>query len=230
MIFNGFKKETIKFLEDLSKNNSKEWFEVNRYIWEKYILEPNKAFVKDMGETLQILVPTINGIPKVSGSLFKIYRDVRFSKDKTPMKSKIGIIFWQGKLHRMQSSSFYIHYSKDCYFIASGIRAFKPQMLKIYRKYIQDENKRIELDKILNTLIQKGYKLPIQKYKRIPKEFNKDDNLVYLALYDRMFSYKEFKIDEMFYSQKLLDRCFEIYNDMFELQQWVYDMTLTYEE
>ena len=230
MIFNGFKKETIKFLEDLSKNNSKEWFEVNRYIWEKYILEPNKAFVKDMGETLQILVPTINGIPKVSGSLFKIYRDVRFSKDKTPMKSKIGIIFWQGKLHRMQSSSFYIHYSKDSYFIASGIRAFKPQMLKIYRKYIQDENKRIELDKILNTLIQKGYKLPIQKYKRIPKEFNKDDNLVYLALYDRMFSYKEFKIDEMFYSQKLLDRCFEIYNDMFELQQWVYDMTLTYEE
>jgi len=230
MIFNGFKKETIKFLEDLSKNNSKEWFEANRYIWQKYILELNKAFIKDMGETLQILVPTINALPKVSGSLFKIYRDVRFSKDKTPMKSKIGIIFWQGKLHRMQSSSFYIHYCKDSYFIASGIRAFKPPMLKTYRKYIQDENKRIELDKILNTLIQKGYKLPEPKYKRVPKEFNKDDNLIYLSLYDRMFAYKEFKIDEVFYSVNLLDRCFEIYNDMFELQQWVYGMTLTYEE
>ena len=226
MQFNGFKKDGIKFLHDLYNNNSKEWFENNRHIWEKYILEPNKAFIEDMGETLQILVPTINYKPKVSGSLFKIYRDIRFSKDKTPMKSKIGLLFWQGQGHRMQSSSFYMHYSKDSYFIASGIRAFKPPLLKTYRNYIKDEKRRIELHNILENLKSKGYDLPEPRYKRVPKEFNKDDKLIYLSLYDSMFAYKEFYIDKTFYDIELLDRAFSIYEDMKDLQQWVYNMTL----
>ena len=230
MQFNGFKKEGTKFLQELSQNNSKVWFETNRHIWEKNILEPNKAFIEDMGETLQILVPTIKALPKVSGSLFKIYRDVRFSKDKTPMKSKIGLLFWQGLGHRMSSSSFYMHYTKDGYFIASGIRAFKAPLLKTYRAYIKDERKRIELHNILEDLKQKGYKLPEQKYKRVPKEFNKDDEYIYLSLYDCMFAYKEFNKDDVFYSDELLNRAFKIYDDMKDLQAWVYEMTLTHDE
>ena len=230
MQFNGFTKEGTKFLEELSKNNSKEWFEINRYRWEKYILEPNKAFIEDMGETLQILVPTINYKPKVSGSLFKIYRDIRFSKDKIPMKSKIGLLFWQGQGHRMSSSSFYMHYTKDSYFIASGIRAFKTPMLKTYREYIKDEKKRVELHKILEALKAKGYKLPEPKYKRIQREFKKDDNLIYLSLYDSIFTYKEGLLDEVFYSVEFLDRAFQVYDDMKDLQRWVYEMTLTYTE
>ena len=135
MKFNGFKKKGIEFLEELNKNNTKVWFEKNRHIWQQYINEPNIDFVEDMGETLQILVPTIKAKAKVGGSLFKIYRDVRFSKDKTPMKSKIGILFWQGLGHKMQSSCFYMHYDKDEYFIAAGIRNFKPVLLKTYREY-----------------------------------------------------------------------------------------------
>ena len=113
MAFNGFKKEAITFLKDLDKNNSKVWFEDHRHIWQKNILEPNVDLVEEMGETLQILVPTIKAIPKASASLFKIYRDTRFSKDKTPMKDKIGILFWQGTAHRMSSSSYYFFYNKD---------------------------------------------------------------------------------------------------------------------
>ena len=132
MIFNGFSKKGINFLEKLHKNNTKIWFEDHKYIWEDEIRKPTEAFVEELGETLQILVPTINYKPKVGGSLFKIYRDVRFSKDKTPMKSKIGLLFWQGSGHRMQSSSFYMHFDKDEYFIASGIRNFKQPMLKTF--------------------------------------------------------------------------------------------------
>ena len=82
MQFNGFSKEGIEFLKRLEVNNTKVWFENNRTIWEKHILLPNTNFVQEMGETLQILIPTIHFKPKVSGSLFRIYRDVRFSKDK----------------------------------------------------------------------------------------------------------------------------------------------------
>lgn len=230
MKFNGFLKEGTKFLEQLSQNNTKEWFETNRHIWEKTILAPNQAFIEEMGETLFILVPTIKAVPKVSGSLFKIYRDTRFSHDKTPMKSKIGLLFWQGGDHRMQSSSFYMHYSKESYFIASGIRAFKAPLLKTYRNYIKDEKHRIELHTILENLKHKGYSLPSPKYKRLPKEFHSDDKFVYLSLYDCMFSFKEFPLDDTFYSLKLLERAFNIYEDMYSLQQWVYRMTLTHND
>ena len=223
-MFKGFSKDGIEFLKELKNNNSKEWFLNHKYIWERSILEPNRAFVKDMGETLQILVPTINALPKVGGSLFRIYRDTRFSKDKTPMKSRIGLLFWQGKNHRMQSSSFYMHYDENEYFIAAGIRNFKPPLLKIYREYIQDEKKREELDQILQNLISKGYFLPELKYKRLPRGFKRDDNYTYLALYGAMFAYRIFPIDDIFFSEELIDRVFDIYQDMSKLQQWVYEM------
>ena len=230
MIFNGFSKKGIEFLKDLSSNNTKVWFEDNRHIWEDEIRNITESYVQEMGETLQILVPTINFKPKVAGSLFKIYRDVRFSKDKTPMKSKIGILFWQGSGHRMQSSSFYMHFDKDSYFIASGIRNFKPPMLKTYREYIQDEKNAKELHNILEDIKSKGYSLPEFKYKRYPRGFNKENKYHYLSLYGAMFAFEQFEIDDIFYSDKILDRAFKIYDGLKDLQSWVYNMTLTHKE
>ena len=230
MQFNGFKKEGIEFLQKLEKNNSKVWFENHRHTWEDTILAPNKAFVEDMGDTLQILVPTIKALPKVSGSLFKIYRDTRFSKNKTPMKDKIGLLFWQGLGHRMQSSSFYMHYTKENYFVASGIRAFKAPLLKTYRNYIKNEKKRESLHQILEELQNKGYKYSPQKYIRVPKDFTGNETHLYLTKVDSMFAYIEYEIDNDFYSVKLLDKLFKIYDDMKDLQQWVYEMTLTHKE
>lgn len=227
MQFDGFSREGIEFLKKLELNNTKAWFENNRTTWEKHILLPNRNFVQEMGETLQILVPTIHFKPKVSGSLFRIYRDVRFSKDKTPMKSKIGLLFWQGQAHRMQSSSFYMHYDKDSYFIATGIRAFKPPLLKTYRKYIKHKKHRESLHVILEDLKQKGYSLPEPKYKRVPPEFDKDEEHIYLSRYGAMFAFKEFKIDEIFFSEKIVERAYKIYEDMSKLQIWVYKMSLT---
>jgi uncharacterized protein (TIGR02453 family) len=230
MIFNGFSKKGIEFLHNLSSNNTKIWFEDNRHIWEEEIKNITESYVNEMGETLQILVPTISFKPKVGGSLFKIYRDVRFSKDKTPMKSKIGILFWQGTGHRMQSSSFYMHFDKDIYFIASGIRNFKPPMLKTYREYIKKDKYAKELHNILENIKSKGYNLPEYKFKRYPRDFSKENKYHYLALYGAMFAFKQYQIDDIFYSEKILDRVFKIYDDLKDLQSWVYNMTLTHTE
>ena len=230
MQFNGFNREGTKFLKSLEKNNSKVWFETNRHIWEETILAPNKAFIEDMGDTLQILVPTIKALPKVSGSLFKIYRDVRFSKDKTAMKDKIGLMFWQGLGHRMQSSSFYMHYTKEKYFIAAGIRAFKSPLLKTYRNYIKHDKHRESLHIILQDLKAKGYNYTQEKYKRTPKDFTGDESHLYLTKFDSLFSYIEYDLDDVFYTVELLDKLFTIYDDMKDLQTWVYEMTLTHKD
>ncbi len=230
MQFKGFSKKGIKFLKDLSKNNTKVWFEDHRDIYENKIKNITESYVQEMGETLQILVPSINFSPKVSKSLFKIYRDVRFSKDKTPIKSKIGILFWQGTGHRMQSSSFYMHFDKDEYFIASGIRNFKQPLLKTFREYLKNDEKREELHNILEDIKAKGYDLPEAKFKRLPRGISKEDTYLYLYFFGAMFAYKTFKIDNVFYSEEILDKAFKIYDDMRYLQAWVYEMTLTHNE
>jgi len=224
--FKGFKKEGLKFLDEIVLNNSKEWLDDNREQYEAFIVEPNKAYVEEMGELLQILVPSIKAIPKVNHSLFKIYRDARYHP-LDPIKERIGVIFWQGGGHRMQSSSFYMHYDAHEVFVATGIRNFKPPLLRAYRDYIKDEKKREELHTILEGLISKGYHLPEPHYKRLPQGFNKEDNYVYLAKYRAIYMFQTYLTNNQFTSKKVVEINFKIYEDMLPLQKWVYALTLS---
>ncbi len=227
MQFSGFNKKSIEFLQNLKQNNTKIWFEANRSEWESHIKNLSVDFVNEMGEHLQILIPTIHFKPKVGGSLFRIYRDIRFSKDKTPMKSKIGLLFWQGRGHRMQSSSFYMHFDEQEYLIATGIRNFKPPLLHTYREYIKDEKNRTKLHNIIEGLVAKGYQLDEPKFKRMPRGFDKNQKHSYLALFSSIFTYQQFIIDETFLSEQLIHKAFKIYEEMHSLQIWLYQMTLT---
>ncbi len=227
MNFTGFPKKSISFLNSIRTNNTKEWFEAHRAEYEQLIKEPSAAFVVEMGEHLQALVPTIKARPKVNGSLFRIYRDIRFSKDKTPIKSRIGVIFWQGVTKRMQSSSFYMHFSPDEIFFAGGIRGFSKETLSAYRDYIKDEEHAATLMEILEKLKSMGYQLPEPKYKRVPREFDKDMEYLELTKFASMYAYKEIEVNEILFSESLVDYAYEIYEDLLPLQQWVYEMTLT---
>jgi uncharacterized protein (TIGR02453 family) len=224
-MFNGFPKEGLAFLNKIIVNNSKEWLDANKEEYERVIVAPNKAYVKEMGEHLQILVPTINAIPNTNKSLFRIYRDARFHLND-PIKTRIGIIFWQGSGHRMQSSSFYMHYDPQEVFVATGIRNFKPTLLKTYREYIQNEKRRTELHTILKALETKGYILPEVKYKRMPRECKAEDSHSYLYLMGAIYAYTTFTPDKVFYSEAIIERNFKVYKDMFTLQQWLYELTL----
>lgn len=225
-MFTGFPKEGLTFLDNIIINNSKEWLDAHKEEYEKYIVTPNKAYVEEMGEHLQILVPNIHAIPKVNKSLFRIYRDARFHR-LDPIKERIGIIFWQGATHRMQSSSFYMHYDPFEVFVATGIRNFKPELLATYREYIKNDAKREELHLILEALKAKGYSIVEPKYKKYPRGFEAyvDKPYAYLAKFGSIYAYKTFKPDKTFHSAKIIERNFKVYEDMLALQQWVYALT-----
>jgi len=223
--FNGFPKEGLDFLSNIIINNSKEWLDAHKEEYEKYIVAPNKAYVEEMGEYLQILVPTIHAIPKVNKSLFRIYRDARFHLSD-PIKTRIGVILWQGAGHRMQSSAFYMHYDPFEIFVATGIRNFKPTLLKTYREYIKNEERRTELHIILDTLKTKGYQLPEPKYKRMPRECHAEDSNSYLYLMGSCYAYMTYTPDSTFHSEVVIEKHFKIYKEMYDLHQWVYEFTL----
>ena len=222
--FKGFPKEGLDFLSNIIINNSKEWLDDHKEEYEKFIVAPNKAYVEEMGEHLQILVPNIHAIPKINKSLFRIYRDARFHR-LDPIKERIGIIFWQGATHRMQSSSFYMHYDPYEVFVATGIRNFKAPLLAVYREYIKNDAKREALHTILEELRAKGYSIPEPKYKRYPLGLDKEDNYAYLYLYGAIYAFKTFEPDTVFHSEAIINRNFKVYEDMLDLHLWVYELT-----
>ena len=89
-----FSREAFRSLGDLAANNRREWFEENRGRYERFIKEPAQRFIVGVGERLDEVSPHLRADPRpVGGSLFRIYRDVRFSKDKSPYKTAAGIQF-----------------------------------------------------------------------------------------------------------------------------------------
>jgi len=233
MEFVGFSKKTLPFLESIRQNNNKEWFESNRETYEKHILEPSRAFVEEFGEHLQALEPTINFSPKINKSLYRIYRDTRrMGANKAPIKHRIGVIFWQGNSKRMQSSSFYLHFSPDELYVAAGVRWFEKPMLDAFREYIKNDSKRIELAKILTTIKSKdsGYTHLEKGYKRFPKGFNAEMEHSDLSLYKGMATYKILDPHLIENGEKLIDTLYKIYEDMLPLQQFMYEVSLRVKE
>lgn len=229
-MFKGFTKEGLKLLDQIAHNNNKEWFDAHKHEYEQYILEPGREFVVEMGEHLQALVPTIKAVPKINGSLFRIYRDSRFHARVDPIKTRIGIIFWQGNGKRMSSASFYLQFDPKSVMLAVGIRFFKPDMLACYREYIKVDAHREALHVIVQELTCKGYLLPEPAYKRYPKGFTKEMKHGYLALYKGMYAYSLMKPEKTFFNARFPYTAYEVYEALFDLHQWVYEMTLTLEQ
>ena len=211
MDFSGFSKKTLPFLKAIKKNNNKEWFEAHRSEYEELILNPSRLFVEEMGEHLQALEPTINFSPKINKSLYRIYRDTRrMGANKTPLKHRIGFIFWQGNNKRMQSSSFYMHFSPDELYVATGVRWFEKPMLDAYRDCILDDTKRSELEAILESIRAKGYTHLEKGYKRYPRGFNADMSNADLSLYKGMATVKVLDPRLIENGEKLIDTLYKI--------------------
>ncbi|DAB30309.1 MAG TPA: TIGR02453 family protein [Sulfurimonas sp. UBA12504] len=233
MEFQGFSPKTLPFLQAIKENNNKEWFEAHKSEYEQLILNPSRAFVVEMGEHLQALEPSINAEPKINQSLYRIYRDTRrMGANKAPIKHRIGIIFWQGRGKRMQSSAFYLHFSPEELMVAVGVRWFEKPMLDAFREYIKDETKRVELDGVLKSIKakEKGYTHLEKGYKRYPKGFSAELPSADLSLYKGMATFKVLDPHLIEDGQKLIDTLYEIYEDMLPLQQIMYEVSLRVKE
>ena len=231
--FQGFSLKTLQFLGDIRRNNNKEWFSAHKHEYEELILNPSRAFVTEMGEHLQALEPTINAIPKINKSLYRIYRDSRRpSAIAQPIKERIGIIFWQGNTKRMQSSSFYLHFSPDELYVATGVRWFEKPMLDAFRETIKNDAKREELANILEDIKakDKSYTYLEKGYKRYPKGFSADMKYADLSLYKGMATYKILDPHLIEDGDTLIHTLYKIYEDMLPLQQFMYEVSLRVED
>lgn len=116
-----FTAATFGFLDELANNNNRAWFEANKMRYEALVREPALDFIEAMDPQLRAFAPSFYAeARKVGGSLMRVYRDTRFSRDKTPYKVNIGIQF-RHKLGRdIHAPGFYVHIASDGCFLAIG--------------------------------------------------------------------------------------------------------------
>jgi uncharacterized protein (TIGR02453 family) len=121
-----FSKNTLFFLDELSANNNRVWFDANKARYELFVREPALDFIEAMEPVLKKFAPHFRAdTRKVGGSLMRIYRDTRFSQDKTPYKTNIGIQFRHELSKGVHAPGFYVHLSaNECFF---GVGCWKPE-------------------------------------------------------------------------------------------------------
>ncbi len=220
--FNGFTKKTITFLRGLEKNNSKEWFDENRDLYDDYLMMPATLYVKEMGEKLKTISPGIVADPRRDKSIFRLNRDVRFGANKKPYKTHLGIYFWDGKGKKLENTGFYFQLDKSKIMFGVGMHIFPREMLNPYRDAVTDPEMGGELKKII-TKISKNtdYKFGWTKYKRIPKGYDPNHpNKDYLLYGGIGFMYEE-QNPKVLFDKKFIDYSFKIFNDMSPIHKWL---------
>lgn len=117
-----FRPELFDFLSQLKRHNNRDWFAKNKQRYEEDVRDPALTFIASFGLHLRKLCPHFVADPRPSrGSLFRIYRDTRFSADKTPFKTHVGIHFSHASGKDAHAPVFYLHLEPENCFAAAGV-------------------------------------------------------------------------------------------------------------
>ena len=134
-----FDKRTFAFITGLKRNNNRDWFQAHKEDYEGDLKEPFLDFISDAGPQLAKISKFIVADPRPNGgSLFRIYRDVRFSKDKSPYKTHAGAHFPTGG-KGAHGPGYYLHIEPGQCFVAGGIWMPHPKALQMIRTRIAEK-------------------------------------------------------------------------------------------
>lgn len=211
-------KDIFDFLKELKENNNKEWFDKNR---DRY--QSAKKIFEEFSELLISEVNKIDksvGLPEAKKCIFRIFRDVRFSKDKTPYKSNFGCFIAQGGRKSIYPG-YYFHYEPGSSFVGGGIYCPPKETLLATRTEIYENPE--EFISILNKpSFKKVYSELWQddKLKTCPKNFPKDFEHVDLLRYKSYTAVTNIEDKELL-SDKLVDKILDSFKELKPLNDFI---------
>jgi uncharacterized protein (TIGR02453 family) len=170
--FRGFADADAKFFRALAKHQTRDWFQSHKSEFEEGWNEPMKALLADVREKVDDAFPHCDlDEPKI----FRIYRDVRFSKDKSPYKTHIGGVLPIKRAGKMTEvpMALYFHVGQPECFGAAGHYMMDPRSLERFRAAVADDKKGRELDRMLAKLTKKKFSVDSHDtYKRVPAGYD----------------------------------------------------------
>lgn len=176
--YTGFEKRTIRFLEELQANNEREWFKANKSRYEDDVLDVALRFIISMQDPLADIAPRFTAVPtRVGGSLMRVYRDARFSKNKLPYKTNIGIQFRHEQAKDVHSPGYYVHIEPGNVFVGVGMWRPDPDSLRCIRERIVA--KPAEWQRAIGTNpFKRNFSLGGESLSRPPRGFDKDHECI----------------------------------------------------
>lgn len=167
-----FTKATFTFLKNLKQNNTKQWFQEHRDEYERAVRVPLLTFIQDLADPLQKISRFFTSDSRpVGGSMFRIYRDTRFSKDKSPYKTNAGAHFRHEDGKNAHAPGYYLHLEPGNVFGGAGIWQPDAKALTEIREAIVA--KPDQWEKSLHGIIGRGmFAWMGESLKRVPKGFD----------------------------------------------------------
>lgn len=217
--FDGFPKEGIRFLKQLKKNNNRGWFAKHKSEYENYVKFPMQSLIAALEPHFEKFAPEIDVNPK--RSMFRIYRDTRFSKDKTPYKVHLAAVFHL-KGHWQESAGFYLHIEPGEVYVGGGIYMPDNSLLKKIRTALIER-----ADEFLEIIgdakfVKRFGDVEGDKLQRIPQGFPSNHWM------GEWLKFKQFLAsvswgEEVCYSPKFTQKIVSVYKDLYPLIRFLND-------
>lgn len=214
-----FDDELYEFMADLADNNERTWFNEHKKRYEAYIKAPSLQFITDFAPRLAIISEHFRAVPKAQGgSLFRIYRDTRFSKDKTPYKTHVGLHFKHARARDVHAPGFYLHLEPGASFFGGGI--WRPESSGVKQIRAAIDTHRDEWASVKKGLASAGLRLAGESLKRTPRGYDKEHPLA------EDLKRKDFIVtteldEEMVLGDGLMDRFVELCEGAAPLQRFL---------
>ena len=198
-----FTPDLIVFLTELGDNNHKDWFDENRKRYAKSVKDPFKKFITDLIDAVREADPNIT--MEAKNAIFRINRDIRFSKDKTPYKTHLGAVINPGPKRNHRVAGVYIEINPEHFRIYGGAYGPDKEPLKRIREEIRDNGK------ALHTIIdgpvfkKKFGEVKGEKNKVLPAEFKEEAQSEPLLFNKGFYVFQDLPMDWL-YADDLVDK------------------------
>lgn len=175
----GFSKKTTAFLRDLEKNNDRAWFNDNKSVYEEHVQQPMLDFIAAVAAPLRKISPHIVADDKkVGGSMMRIHRDTRFSKDKRPYNEHVSVRFLHERAKKTPAPGFYLRVAAREITLGTGIWHPDPEALGKIRDHIVDNASAWVRVRDGKRFAETFGALDGESLKRAPKGYDPDHPLV----------------------------------------------------
>ena len=208
MRFSGFPDEGLVFYEGLEADNSKTYWTQHRALYDEHVRAPMQALADELAPEF--------GTPK----LFRPYRDVRFSHDKTPYKTHQGAVLHLGG---RGVGSVYVQVSADGLRVAGGCWRLQPDQVERYRRAVDDDVQGPRLSAVVEGLRTRGWTIDGDRLVRTPRGYPGDHPRVDLLRHRSLHASQAWAPADWLHQPSVLDRVREAWRELSELNAWLAD-------
>lgn len=208
MSFAGFPDEGLVFYERLEADNSKTFWTAHRSEYESFVRAPMLALLEELSGEF--------GTAKV----FRPYRDVRFSHDKTPYKTHQGaVVTPEGR----GAGSWYVQISADGLMVSGGSWRLESDQIARYRRAVADPVQGTRLEREVDRLAAAGWDIDGDRLVRVPAGYSADDERIQLLKHKALHATRRWAPEDGLHTREVVDRVRDSWRDLAPLTAWLAD-------